>query len=575
MPLNPIAQSFQISITDENVSGCYITKVDLYFKQKDTTHGVTIQIRALDSSGQLTNEIVPFSKVNVPTSAINTSSNASVKTTIVFQAPVYLLNNTNYALVIIPDAGNPNTYVFTSVLGQTDIITGKRITTTPATGMLFTSSDNITWSPVQDEDLMFTLYRADFTPNSSGTVTFGNEDTDYTTISSETATFTNHGEVVTGESRLTLSGITGGTISAGESLKGASSSANGVVTNVNGSYYRVKVTVGEAYTSGETVSAYYANGTSTGVTASISAIDIPSGKIGTYVAGDSSSNSTLYITNSNGLFETGEQIRGTDSGTTANINTIYDLSVDLYNFQPSVLVFNGTSVAWKLKQTTPSYSLGNAYTTIDSNDVIETSEKIIASKSNENVHIGSKSAQFTATMKTFTKYLSPQINRNRCHDVIIHNVINNDSTGETGSQGGNALARYVTQKVTLADGQDAEDLNVYLTEYVPPGTSVKVYVKLLNGEDSDSFDDIDWLQLSMTSNSAISDKNNTENFIDFTYGLPSSVMTGTNGAFSYTNSQGVKFTTFKYFSIKIVLLSSNLGINPPRCKDLRAIALQL
>ena len=42
----------------------------------------------------------------------------------------------------------------------------------------------------------------------------------------------------------------------------------------------------------------------------------------------------------------------------------------------------------------------------------------------------------------------------------------------------------------------------------------------------------------------------------------------------YTNSQGVTFTGYKFFKIKIVLLSPNTSI-VPRVKDLRAIALQL
>lgn len=52
-----------------------------------------------------------------------------------------------------------------------------------------------------------------------------------------------------------------------------------------------------------------------------------------------------------------------------------------------------------------------------------------------------------------------------------------------------SLTRYITKVVTLNDGFEASDLVTYFKINRPPGTSVKVYCKLLNENDTDAFDD--------------------------------------------------------------------------------------
>jgi hypothetical protein len=50
-------------------------------------------------------------------------------------------------------------------------------------------------------------------------------------------------------------------------------------------------------------------------------------------------------------------------------------------------------------------------------------------------------------------------------------------------------SRYITRRVELADGFEANDLVVYLDVNRPAGTDIKVYYKVLSEEDNDSFDD--------------------------------------------------------------------------------------
>ena len=61
-----------------------------------------------------------------------------------------------------------------------------------------------------------------------------------------------------------------------------------------------------------------------------------------------------------------------------------------------------------------------------------------------------------------------------------------------------STSRYITKVVTLADGFEANDLVVYANVNRPPGTSIRVYGKFLNENDSDSFDDKFYTLLSLS-----------------------------------------------------------------------------
>jgi len=98
-------------------------------------------------------------------------------------------------------------------------------------------------------------------------------------------------------------------------------------------------------------------------------------------------------------------------------------------------------------------------------------------------------------------------------------VINNDYTKEETNYG-NAWAKHVTTKVNFADGEEAEDLLVYLTAYRPPGTDFKVYARIHNLLDSDSFDVKDWTLLEQTDGIGVySSPNNPADMKEFTYNV--------------------------------------------------------
>ena len=141
--------------------------------------------------------------------------------------------------------------------------------------------------------------------------------------------------------------------------------------------------------------------------------------------------------------------------------------------------------------------------------------------------------------------------------------------GETSKSGGNALARYITRRVTLADGFDSGDLRVYLTAYKPIGSGIHVYAKYLSASDPESFEDKKWQKLTQVgSANFVSENRNDYRELIF---APGTDEIASNKIF-YTNDAGIVYDTYKTFAIKIVM-SSDITFDVPKIRDLRTIAL--
>jgi hypothetical protein len=179
-------------------------------------------------------------------------------------------------------------------------------------------------------------------------------------------------------------------------------------------------------------------------------------------------------------------------------------------------------------------------------------------------------------MASSSNYLSPVFDIGRTQSIIVDNIINANTQGETASTGGLLYNKYISKIVTLAEGQDAEDLKIYLTSYRPPSTDIKVWIKILNGEDSDTMAQKEWIELekSFGGDITFSSLANKKDFREFTYNIPEAYLTGTQGQVQYTNTQGITFTGYKLFQVKVGLLGTNTAI-VPRVADLRCIALQI
>ena len=107
---------------------------------------------------------------------------------------------------------------------------------------------------------------------------------------------------------------------------------------------------------------------------------------------------------------------------------------------------------------------------------------------------------------------------------------------------------------------------------------------LLAAEDNDSMADVRWIPMELnesqgfTAATRYSSSENKNDFLELVYDVPNYSNTARSGAntstgiIEYRNSARARYVGYKYFAIKIVLTNST-STNPPRVKDLRAIAL--
>ena len=168
---DPLAQTFFV----DDITGVYLSRIELFFQSKDTDHPVTVQIRET-RLGTPTDMIVPFSTVVLEPNQVAVSEDGTTPTSFVFSSPVYLNPQTEYAIVVLSDVTTYNVWI--SRFGETDVTTlateagSILVTEQPLLGSLFKSQNASVWTPSQYEDLKFVAFRCNFTSN--GLVQFFN-----------------------------------------------------------------------------------------------------------------------------------------------------------------------------------------------------------------------------------------------------------------------------------------------------------------------------------------------------------------------------------------------------------------
>ena len=584
---DPLAQTFVIDkelSTDDSVM---VTKIDLFFARKSTVgNGVGVQIREV-VNGYPSGVAVPFSSVHLDASQVIVSS--TTPTTFVFEAPVALKTDTEYAIVVAPDANDPDYLAWIARTGNVDVDTGIAITQDTNAGVLFTSTNNKTWTPYQDENLKFNLYKAQFT-SSTGSLKLVANDPEFFNIASYTGKFVNDEYVFLANKPATKTGSV--TLFAGNSTVIGTSTLFStefdigdhlVVRNATNNVYQVlKISA-------------IANNTT------LSVVDLPTenvvsannsnfwsspvGRVSYFddsapvimVLEGSSAKSTLKFT-ANATSNT--VIIGSQSGSTALVSSVRDLPVSY--IQPSIFrsSFNTTRVdmsASKLYNGVSTYIKDLDFKT---NNYLSDVATYIRSKSNE-VDPTNPTFELTLNLKSVasgTIDVSPMIDHEISNITAYEYFVNANTSGETGEFGA-ALSKYVSKKVELADGLDATDVRTFLTAYRPAGTDIKVYVKIQSSTDSRRFADVEWTELTPRSElNAFSSSADRYDYREIEYVLDSTAKTAgqgawlNNGIICYIDAAGGIHNSYKYFSVKIVMTSSGHNV-VPRIADMRTLAL--
>ena len=541
--MDPLAQTFTVP----NVpGGAFITDIEIFFKNRPATgnNGVTMQIREV-INGVPGPRILPNGSKRVERADIITSSESGGTTTInptsfTFNNPVYLQGDKEYCFVPKPENDDTGYDIYISQLGENQVGTTERITKQPHGGMMFSSANDRTWNAHQNQDIMFKMHRASF---KQGTVSgkVSNDNLDWINFSSYSTT-----SAIAWTAGTSLVGHTPTITNAGTGYTGLTPTVTVTNTGTNGTGLTMTATV-----TGDVITALTVTNPGSGYT-SAPTIAISAGT-GTQATGTLTLQQGKVV-NYNGLDEQVTVDRGTDTtaftasqliGNTQGYGTISSFTDKVINevaLNAALMTPHQTTTATarvSINETGAGSAVGDpgvteVYSELDFNTTTQLDkEHTIYSRSNEiSTYSANKTALLEVSMSTNFENISPAITLDQLDLLCIANSVNNDSTNEDTRYKGNSSSRYITRRVNLEDGQDAEDIMVYLDAAIPTEGNVKVYGKLMNSSDQGNFqEDLSWVELSSRTDPFES----TTDFAEYKYNLPSkgSNAAGLNGSGIY------------------------------------------
>ena len=510
----PIAQSFYINAQ----TGIYCTKVDLFFSKKDAALPIQIQIRPMVQGFPSASKIIPGTIKMLPAGSVNvdTTGPALTATSFVFDEPVFLKGQEDYALVVIADSKDYEIYIAEInefQFGSTE----RRANKQPDLGSLFYSQNGVTWTPAQNQDLTFVIHQAKFKHKSATAILHNASvpkkkllNNPFTVVSGDATVTTRHiGHGLQVGNAIEISGAT----SVG-GMEASSINGRRTITHVDWTGYKFEA--------------------------------------------DSSADS--------------DAIAGG-----ANVLTTKNIPFSLIYPSTQMLAPRNTFVAGSIKATTGKSFAGtetafqkqSEFQTIKFNENNQALEPyIIAFDSAETAELGAgvKSFDMQIKMNSEDSDISPMIDLQRTSISLIDNIIDKQDSSstsgfnvplsyvdETAATDGSAAAKHLTKIVTLED--DAVGLKILLTANRPNGTDFQLYFR------------------TATSDEVITDKSFTLQPSETT--LPTDESIAVFREYRYLiGGQNGALPAFTKFQVKIVFRSTN-SAKVPRIRDLRIIALSV
>ena len=562
---DPLAQTFFIkSGMGRGSNSVFISKVDLFFKRKSDINGATITLREV-INGYPSSIILPFSKIHVVPTDINVSDDASLVTEVSFDAPVRMDVEKEYAVVVQPDANDPNYLIFTSKVGGLDKTAGptqgQSVVMDWGDGVLFTSTNNRAWQSVQDEDIKFNLYRHDFNA-ATGTVNLTNDDHEFFTLSDWDGRFT-AGEYVYKQidTGYTVSMVLGTNVitQSGNDFTADYSAGDYILVRNSGNTASDIFRVASVDSSVQitTDKPCYFNG------ASASGVPIVAGVISHY---NKYTASEMHLKQSSAVnskrFVVADVLTGFSSGTEGTIGTIDN--INLSYIQPLIQKANDSVTTTSINGTfTDPANVVNTYTMplkFGDNNFFTRKGVVIYSKSNN--FINPKPFNINVELTNASNSTSTPVVDLELSTLLAYQFKVTDTADTT--------SKYISKTIELAEDLDAEDLNLYLTGYRPNGTDIKVYIRPQHTQDSAAFDTIDWIELELFEGvNTYSSSSNLNDYKEFRYRVADA--NKDSDVITYTSTAGT-FVGYRKFAVRIDLIADSIH-NAPFVKDYRGIAL--
>ena len=458
---DPLAQTFLV----QSSGGAFLSKVDVFFASKDSAIPVNLEIREC-VNGYPGSKVLPFSRVSLKPEQVNLSTTLvqvdgvptpsyDTPTTFTFPSPVYVEDNTEYALVLSSDSNNYRAWI--SQVGDQIPGSTRMISEQPYLGSLFKSQNASTWTADQTQDLKFTIYRAQFATNTIGNVELVNDILPYQNLEKDPF------EIRTGSTKVRVwqrdHGIPVGT----NSRVVITNSDETKLTGVAGTG-TISVTLGStSVTGGTTLDAqlqvgsliYNASGVFVG---KVSAVTTTTATLAAGAAVALAAESFKYTTPINGIptneiynglyhdvsdvdldsycitVTTAPTSTGYAGGSTvrAQRNIQFDAihpSIQVQSFPDTTLAFGMKAVSGKSPDSAQTpYVIPSDYSSILANETnVLYAPAMVASEINESVNgplNNNKSLRLNVTMSTTNDAVSPVIDTHRLSVIAIGNKVN-------------------------------------------------------------------------------------------------------------------------------------------------------
>ena len=626
MSVQPLGQTFKVDVS----GGCFLTSVELYFAYKDAATPVWVEIRNV-VAGAPGQRVLPYSRKVLEPSFVQTDPNeGSAATTFTFESPVFVQEGQEYSLVILTKSLDYR--IWTAQMGELDVITGGVISSQPALGVLYKSSNDSAWTPAQSEDLKFKLNHAYFDNIQIGDVTLTNDiigdPINYPDSSSDTIgqaygrrlrpnpfLITNSSAVVKVKHPDHGMYSTSNNVEIRNATSGLSTTLNGAITNA-----ATSLVLDPSATGGSSVTGFAASNDSSKIylkigneilTGTLSNLNVTSlsRAQGSTTAAAHVDNTTveLYQINGTPLTEVNRVHNAianinidsytiaitnaptiSGSSDTSEVGGISVFASENYRYETvrtvvKTLEFPLTDLTSSLASTSGTSPSG----TETSFSKLATDEKsillnvnsdltrtnIVASNVNEELELASaKSFEIKFRMISGATNLSPVIDLDRASAILVGNVINNvDSSTDV----------YPTSDFAAStEPEGDQNAAIYITKKVAlenPATSIRVNFAGNKSASSDikvlfkvlrSDDSFDFDELGY-------EFFNTDGSTDTT--VNNSLTVADFQQYSYSagikdDGIGASLGEFSQFAIKIVMQGTNAA-QPPRIRDLRVIAL--
>lgn len=605
-----------------NATEVMLTSVELFFKGKPTKNsnisgsanpGFTVWICEVENDQPQPSRILSNSVKSIGYDLINTSTYSDVATVIGFNDPVVVKSGTYYGIVIKYD--DPAFDIWINKQGDR-LVTSSGTSNNPSPGAQsrfdgnFYKADNSgAFNTFSDRDLKFKVNVAKFTTTNK-TISLVNKDYEFFTVDTTYTGVLQGGEYVyqeTANATGTVSISSSGTPVLTGSGTTFTSLAKGdkIVLVANN---KADVVMINAVTNATSVSIDKYPDSSLGTTG----INFKVAPVGSVYFTDYTKNRIILVdsnANSSIKFATGNRIIGVRSGSTANVASIDRWSVD--HFKPSFLIGNPST-----SQYTMTYSMATAANQLGAATNLDllrfnnaTYDGYILSRSIEvdttlssnlfgaRRKSGAVNVNMTVNINANNVFTVPYIKTGTLDFYFYQNDIN-QSTTESRTVGLSTIAdydteigknglgksKYISKKISFAADKYAEDIVVYLQGYRPAGTEIKVYAKIHNSADKETFDDKAWTPLELKNNTDKFSSDDPKDMYEYTYGFAQypDIQTGLTGSFltgsssntiASTQDQSAVITTGDLIRVYDPLFPANHEVFPVSSANSTAIVL--